>query len=139
MVRKGRTFDPALAARWPWLAAVPFAHAGDDALERPIAAAAPLEIPHTPNLVLAEKARRRNRKPDNIESHQFLDLDAGPAPGGVAQGQRHARAHPHARAASARRWWAGSPRTCTAARKTTAGVSRSIRAKANTSSSTAST
>jgi hypothetical protein len=59
------------------LAAMPLARAGDDALKRPINTAAPLEIPHSLNLVLAEMARKRNRKPDNIESHSFLDLTPG--------------------------------------------------------------
>ena len=67
MVRKGRTFHPARAASLARAAAVPFARAGDDALDRPIAAAAPLEIPHMLNLVLTEKARRRNRKPENTQ------------------------------------------------------------------------
>ena len=59
------------------LAVMPLARAGDDALKRPINTAAPLEIPHSLNLVLAEMARKRNRKPDNIESHSFLDLTPG--------------------------------------------------------------
>jgi hypothetical protein len=80
MVRKGRTFHPALTAALALVAAVPFAHAGDDALERPIAAAAPMEIPHTLNLLLAEKSRKRNRRPDNIESHEFLVLTPGLRP-----------------------------------------------------------
>ena len=80
MVRKGPTFRPALTAALSLAAAVPFARAGDDALERPISAAAPLEIPHALNVVLAEKARRRNRRPDNVESHQFLDLAPGLRP-----------------------------------------------------------
>jgi hypothetical protein len=56
------------------------ARAGDDALERPIAAAAPLEIPHTLELLLGEKARRRSHRPDNIESYDFLDLTPGLKP-----------------------------------------------------------
>ena len=42
-----------------------------------ITTAAPLELPHSLNLVLAEMARKRNRKPDNIESHSFLALTPG--------------------------------------------------------------
>ena len=57
------------------LATMPLARAGDDARERPAATQAPLEIPHTLNLQLAEKARKRNRKPDNIESVTLLDLN----------------------------------------------------------------
>ena len=59
------------------LAVMPLARAGDDALARPISTAAPLEIPHTLNLVLAEMARKRNRKAGNVESHAFLDLTPG--------------------------------------------------------------
>ena len=62
------------------LATSSFARAGDDAHERPIATSAPLEIPHTLNLQLAEKARKKNRKPANIESHSFLDLTPGLTP-----------------------------------------------------------
>ena len=62
------------------LAMVPLARAGDDALEKRVATTAPLEIPHTLNLMLAEKARKRDRKPDNIESHTFLDLTPGLRP-----------------------------------------------------------
>jgi hypothetical protein len=80
MVRKGRTFHPAMTAALALAALAPFARAGDDALERPIAAAAPLEIPHTLNLLLAEKSRKRNRKPGNVESHEFLALTPGLRP-----------------------------------------------------------
>ena len=62
------------------LATVPLAHAGDDPHERPAATSAPLEIPHTLNLVLAEKARKKDRKPGNVESHTFLDLTPGLTP-----------------------------------------------------------
>jgi hypothetical protein len=80
MVRKGRTLNPAMIAALSLGAVMPLARAGDDALERPISSVAPLEIPHTLNLVLAEKARKRNRKPGNIESFDFLDLKPGLAP-----------------------------------------------------------
>ena len=80
MVRKGRAPNPGVIAALALVAVVPFARAGDDALERPINSAAPLEIPHTLNLVLAEKARKRNRRPDNVENHDFLDLKAGLTP-----------------------------------------------------------
>ncbi len=62
------------------LATMPLARAGDDAHERPLKTAAPLEIPHTLNLVLAEKARKKDRKPGNIENHTFLDLTPGLTP-----------------------------------------------------------
>lgn len=80
MVRKGRMSNPGVIAALALVAVVPFARAGDDALERPINSAAPLEIPHTLNLVLAEKARKRNRRPDNVENYDFLDLKAGLTP-----------------------------------------------------------
>jgi hypothetical protein len=80
MVRKGRTLNPGMIAALSLGAVMPLARAGDDALERPISSVAPLEIPHTLNLVLAEKARKRNRKPGNIESFDFLDLKPGLAP-----------------------------------------------------------
>ncbi|HET9472371.1 MAG TPA: hypothetical protein VFO82_00665 [Steroidobacteraceae bacterium] len=72
-----RRFDRKWAMALCLLAVMPLAHAGDDALERPIHTAAPVEIPHSLNLVLAELARKRNRKPDNIEGHSFLDLTPG--------------------------------------------------------------
>jgi hypothetical protein len=59
------------------LAVAPWASAGDDALERPLKFAAPLDIPHSTNLELDQKSRKRNRRPGNIESSQLLD--ASPA------------------------------------------------------------
>jgi len=44
-----------------------------DGREQPVRGAAPLEIPHTMNLDLDRKARKRDRRPDNIESSQLLD------------------------------------------------------------------
>jgi hypothetical protein len=61
------------------LALAPLAGAGD-ARERSPRAAAPLEIPHTTNLDLDFKARKRNRRPDNIESSQLLESMAGMEP-----------------------------------------------------------
>lgn len=80
MVREGRTFHPGFIAALALMAVVPLARGGDDALERPTAAAAPLEIPHMLNTLLAEKSRKRNRKPDNVESHEFLVLTPGLRP-----------------------------------------------------------
>jgi hypothetical protein len=48
-----------------------------DSLDRPARAVAPLEIPHTVNLDLDLKARKRHRRADNIESSQLLE----PVPG----------------------------------------------------------
>ena len=78
MVPKGPTL--AGMAVLACIAAGSLARAGDDPLERPIAASAPLEIPHTLELVLAEKSRKRHRRPDNIESYDFLDLTPGLKP-----------------------------------------------------------
>jgi hypothetical protein len=55
------------------LAGAPLAAAGDDALERPLKLVAPLEIPHSTNLELDQRSRKRHRRPDNIESSQLLD------------------------------------------------------------------
>jgi hypothetical protein len=54
--------------------------AGDDAIERPIRAAAPLELPHATERDLAHKARKRDRRPGNIERHDFLALTPGLEP-----------------------------------------------------------
>jgi hypothetical protein len=82
MVPQGQSADRRLVgvAALCMLAMWPLARAGDDALERPVSTVAPLEIPHTLNLVLAEKARKRDRKPGNVESHAFLDLTPGLRP-----------------------------------------------------------
>jgi hypothetical protein len=57
-----------------------FATAGDDRNAMSVAAIAPMQIPHAADLELAWKARKRARKPDNIETYQFLDLTPGLAP-----------------------------------------------------------
>lgn len=80
MVREGQTIRRTLAAAFALLMVAPFAQAGDDPLERPAKTSAPLELPHTTNVLLAEKARKRNRKPGNIENHDFLVLTPGLAP-----------------------------------------------------------
>src|SRR4051794_9176501 len=80
MVREGRILNPGVIAALALVALVPFAHAGDNARERPISTAAPLDIPHTLDLLLAEKSRKRNRKPDNIENFDLLTLKAGLLP-----------------------------------------------------------
>lgn len=82
MVLRGRSLDRQriVGMALCLLATMPLARAGDDPHERPAATAAPLEIPHTLNLVLDEQARKKNRKRDNIESHSFLDLTPGLKP-----------------------------------------------------------
>jgi hypothetical protein len=59
------------------LAVTSTALAGDDPIDRPVRTVAPLEIPHATNLELDSKARKRNRKPGNVESMDFLDLTPG--------------------------------------------------------------
>ncbi len=79
MVRQGRKalmFSSALVL----LAAVPFARAGDDAKDLSTRAVAPLEIPHTLDVQLAEKARKQDRKPNKIESIDLLILKPGLQP-----------------------------------------------------------
>jgi hypothetical protein len=53
------------------------ASAGDDPIERPLRVAAPLEIPHSTELDLAFKSRKRRHHADNVERSQLLD----PMPG----------------------------------------------------------
>jgi len=62
------------------LALNPLARAGDNLVERPTATTAPLELPHTLDILLNEQARKRARKPDNIESPDFLALTPGLRP-----------------------------------------------------------
>jgi len=80
MVREGQTNNCAIPAALMLLLSAPFAQAGDDPLERPAKTSAPLELPHTTEVALAEKARKRNRKPGNIENHDFLVLKPGLEP-----------------------------------------------------------
>jgi hypothetical protein len=80
MVREGRILNPGIVAALALVAWVPLTRAGDNTLDRPISTAAPLDIPHTLDLLLAEKSRKRNRKPDNIENFDFLSLKAGLSP-----------------------------------------------------------
>ena len=73
MILRDRLFGFVLCS----LAAAAAARAGDDALERPVAKPAPLEIPHITELDLAQQAKKRERRPKNIENHQVLDLAPG--------------------------------------------------------------
>jgi hypothetical protein len=70
MILRGRMFGFALGA----LLLAPPAPAGDDALERPLRVAAPLEIPHSTNRDLDYKARKRHHRSANIERSQLLDV-----------------------------------------------------------------
>ena len=80
MVRQGQTNFRARHAAWVMLLLAPLAHAGDDPLDRPAKNSAPLEIPHAIEVALAEKARKRNRRPASIENHDFLVLTPGLEP-----------------------------------------------------------
>ena len=76
MVLRDRFFGFALCL----LGVSSLACAGDVRDARPLAALAPMQIPHMQDLELAYKARKRDRNPGNIETIQFLDLTPGLAP-----------------------------------------------------------
>jgi hypothetical protein len=73
--RSDRMFGFALCL----LAVGPLARA-DNALDRPTTTAAPMETPHATELALAEKARKREHRPDNIENLSSLILTPGLKP-----------------------------------------------------------
>ena len=70
MILRGLRFGFALSA----LTFAPLAAAGDDAMERPLRVAAPLEIPHSTNRDLDYKARKRSHRLATIESSHLLDV-----------------------------------------------------------------
>jgi hypothetical protein len=74
MVLRDRILMAALA-----LAAAPLAAAGDDAL-RTVTASAALTVPHTLQLELDFRARRKSRGAGLYESSEFLDLTPGLTP-----------------------------------------------------------
>ena len=76
MILRDRFFGFALCL----LGASSLACAGDDRNELLLAAVAPMQIPHAQELELAYKARKRDRKPGNIETIQILDLTPGLVP-----------------------------------------------------------
>jgi len=80
VVRTELTIRRVLSSAIFAMALCPFACAGDDPLERPSKTVAPLELPHTLDVMLNEQARKRSRKPDNVESHDFLMLAEGLRP-----------------------------------------------------------
>ena len=80
MVLMGLKLDRMLGCALCLMAVVPLASAGDGAVDKPIPTAAPLEIPHSTNLVLDQKARKRDRKPDNVESSQLVNVAPGLKP-----------------------------------------------------------
>jgi hypothetical protein len=69
----------ALALAWALMAATPFASAGNDAFSSQAVFAAPLAIPHTTQLDLDHRARRRGRG-GHFETSNFLDLAPGLMP-----------------------------------------------------------
>src|SRR5690349_5650099 len=68
MILRDRLFGFAVGA----LSLAPLAVAGDE-LGRARRSMAPLEIPHSTNLELDAKARKRSRRADNIERSQLLN------------------------------------------------------------------
>jgi len=80
MVRTERTIRRVFSSAILAMGLGSFACAGDDAHERPTRTVAPLELPHTLDLMLNEQARKRSRKPGNVESHDFLMLLDGLRP-----------------------------------------------------------
>jgi hypothetical protein len=58
----------------------PLAAAGEERNRLLVAAIAPLQTPHAADLELAYQARKRDRRPDNVENYQFLDLTPGLTP-----------------------------------------------------------
>jgi hypothetical protein len=79
MVRTGQTTDRLIAAALLLLALTPLARAGDSA-ENSAANHAPLELPHTTNLLLDELARRARGRTENVEKTEFLMLMPGLRP-----------------------------------------------------------
>jgi hypothetical protein len=73
MIRRDRFFGFALCL----LGMGSLARAGDDHNGRMFANAVPMQIPHSQDLELAYKSRKRDRKRDNVESFEFLDLTPG--------------------------------------------------------------
>ena len=80
MLLRDRMFGFASGALALGLLAAAPVFAGADAIERPIRASAPLELPHATERDLAHKARKRSRRPGNVERYDFLDLAPGLEP-----------------------------------------------------------
>jgi hypothetical protein len=62
------------------MAATPFATAGNDAFSSGVSLAAPLAIPHTTQLDMDLRSRRRGRGPGKFETPDFLDVTPGLTP-----------------------------------------------------------
>ena len=80
MVRKGRTIRRMPCIALLAMALTPFARAGDNAPQPVAANAAPLQLPHTLDVLLGERARKHDRKIDSVESQNFLVLTPGLSP-----------------------------------------------------------
>jgi len=80
MVRKDQTIRRMFSIALLAVALTPGARAGDDAHDRPIATAAPLELPHTIDLLFSESAHKRERKAVNMDSQDFLVPTLGFSP-----------------------------------------------------------
>jgi hypothetical protein len=80
MVRTGHTIDRSLAAALIFAAMTSFARAGDSTIDAS-GNQAPLEIPHTINVLLDELARSaKHKSDDNTEKTDFLFLKPGLRP-----------------------------------------------------------
>jgi len=80
MVRTGQTTRWLLSSAIFAMALGPLARAGDDPIERPASTSAPLQLPHTLDLLLNEQARKRARRTDNIERYDFQLMSPGLRP-----------------------------------------------------------
>ena len=74
MVRKDQTIRRMFSIALLAVALTPFAHASDGAHDGTIATAAPLELPHTIDLLFGEGAHKRERKAVNLDSQDFPAL-----------------------------------------------------------------
>jgi hypothetical protein len=72
MARQGQTIGRMLSSALFAMVLAPFASAGEGATKSPVATSAPLVLPHAMDLLLKEQARRRDRKPVNMENGDFL-------------------------------------------------------------------
>jgi hypothetical protein len=79
MVRTGHTTDRLFAAALLLVTLTPFARAGDSA-ESSATSHAPLELPHTTNLLLDELAHRARSRSEHVEKTNFLMLTPGLRP-----------------------------------------------------------
>jgi len=79
VVCAGPTIDRMFTAALVLVAMTPLARAGDS-IDDATARQAPLEIPHTIDVLLDEQARRARHRSDNVEKVDFLILTPGLRP-----------------------------------------------------------